>query len=123
MTQEDLAEHLGLQNSSVGKWERGINQPNPDTLIVLSGLFSVSVDDLLKQDLSARPQVQGKGERANLDEDLAATIEALQAQVKANHELLTSGPVADAYREQLEIFKRQLIRRYPDVAREMGLID
>jgi transcriptional regulator with XRE-family HTH domain len=121
MTQEDLADKLGMQNSSIGKWEREINQPNPDQLIILSGLFSVSLDDLITVDLTARPQVQGKNEVPSSQRE--ARLDELEDQVRANHERLIAGSGSDAYREQLEIFKKQLIRQYPDVARKMGFID
>ena len=119
ITQEELGGHFNLSYTAVGKWERGENAPTAHILVALADFFSVSLDDLVKTDLSARPQVQGKDE----GDDVANKLAELEAQVKANHERLMAGSGAEAYQEQLEIFKRQLIRRHPDAARDLGLID
>lgn len=47
LTQERLAEMLGVTVGAVHKWETGLSQPELTTLIELAGVFSVSVDALL----------------------------------------------------------------------------
>jgi len=48
MTQEQLAERLGVSRQSVSKWESGICLPELATLDTLCGLFGVTLDDLLR---------------------------------------------------------------------------
>lgn len=48
MTQTDLAKILGVNQSLVGKYERGEIEPNLKTLINLSALFEVSIDFLVE---------------------------------------------------------------------------
>lgn len=47
ITQEDLAKLVGVERSTVGKWESKNIIPSADMLIDLSQLFNVSVDYLL----------------------------------------------------------------------------
>ena len=48
MSQEQLAERLGVTRQSVSKWESGAAQPELAKLVALSELFRVSVDYLVK---------------------------------------------------------------------------
>lgn len=48
LTQEQLAEQLKVSGQSVSKWESGQANPELDTLISLSTIFSVTTDYLLK---------------------------------------------------------------------------
>lgn len=48
MSQEQLAERLGVTRQSVSKWEGGTAMPELVKLISLSELFGVSVDYLVK---------------------------------------------------------------------------
>ena len=48
MTQEQLAEQLGVSRQSVSKWESGASFPELNTLLTLCDLFDVSLDDLLR---------------------------------------------------------------------------
>lgn len=47
LTQEQLAEKLGVTNQSVSKWENDINAPDISILIMLAGLYDTTVDSLL----------------------------------------------------------------------------
>jgi transcriptional regulator with XRE-family HTH domain len=47
-TQQHLADLLGVTNKTVSKWERNEGYPSIETLLSLSKLFNVSVDELLK---------------------------------------------------------------------------
>jgi len=47
LTQKELADLIGTNNSSVCDWERGRTEPNLDVLVKLSAYFSVSTDYLL----------------------------------------------------------------------------
>lgn len=46
MTQEDIAEQLGVTRQSVAKWEAGESVPDLDKCKQLADLFGVSLDDL-----------------------------------------------------------------------------
>ena len=48
MTQEFVAEHLGVSRQAVSKWETGASDPSTANLIALAKLFGVDAADLLK---------------------------------------------------------------------------
>lgn len=50
LSQEQLAEKLGVSRQSVSKWESGQSLPEIDKIIQISSLFSVSTDSLLKEE-------------------------------------------------------------------------
>lgn len=47
LSQDDLAEELGLSRQAVSKWENENSKPDVENLIKLSKIFKVSVDDLI----------------------------------------------------------------------------
>lgn len=49
MTQEFVAEALGVSRQAVSKWESGASAPSTTNLMALAKLFGVSAEDLLKQ--------------------------------------------------------------------------
>ena len=50
LSQEALAEKLGLSRQAVSKWERAEASPDTDNLILLARLYGVSLDELLQTD-------------------------------------------------------------------------
>lgn len=55
VTQEGLAETLGVSRQSVSKWETGEAYPETEKIIALCDFFRVSMDDLMRGDV-ASPQ-------------------------------------------------------------------
>ena len=49
MTQEFVAETIGVSRQSVSKWEQGLTDPSTSNLFALAKLFGVSVEELLKE--------------------------------------------------------------------------
>ena len=47
MSQQDLADKLGVGRSTVTLWELGVNKPRADMLIALAKVFNCQVDDFL----------------------------------------------------------------------------
>lgn len=52
MSQEQLADRLGVSRQSISKWELGESAPDIGNLIGLSNLLGVSLDVLMKEELS-----------------------------------------------------------------------
>jgi len=48
MTQEFVAESLGVSRQAVSKWETGVSDPSTSNLFALANLFDIEVEDLLK---------------------------------------------------------------------------
>lgn len=55
MTQEEVAERIGVSRQAVAKWERGDSLPDILNCDALAELFDVSLNDLVRHD----PEVEG----------------------------------------------------------------
>ena len=49
MTQEFVAESLGVSRQAVSKWESGASEPSTSNLIAIARLYGVRPEDLLRQ--------------------------------------------------------------------------
>lgn len=48
VTQEALAEQLGVSRQTISKWEAGINFPETDKLLALCDIYHTNLDDLMR---------------------------------------------------------------------------
>lgn len=74
MTQEMLAEQLGVTRQAVARWETGLSVPDAGMLVRIAGALDTTVNDLLGEE---EPE-QGR--------DLAAELEALNRQLAEREE-------------------------------------
>ena len=49
MTQEFVAEAIGVSRQAVSKWENGTSDPSTSNLIALGRLFKISAEELLRE--------------------------------------------------------------------------
>ncbi|MDY4583496.1 MAG: helix-turn-helix transcriptional regulator [Candidatus Faecousia sp.] len=57
MTQERLAERMGVSRQTVSKWESGDGCPELSKLVELCDVFSCKLDALLREDMAARDTI------------------------------------------------------------------
>lgn len=57
LSQKELADKLYVSNKTVSKWERGVCEPDLQTLNAIALCFNVSVDDLLNKDMGGTGSV------------------------------------------------------------------
>lgn len=50
LTQEELAQKIPIDRTAVSKWERGVTMPDSSSLLRLSKIFNVTINDLLNGD-------------------------------------------------------------------------
>lgn len=48
MTQEIVAERLGVSRQAVSKWEMGVSEPSTSNLLALAKLYNVTVEEILR---------------------------------------------------------------------------
>ncbi len=65
MSQEDLAELLGVSRQAVSKWELGEGYPEVDKLLILSQKLNVSLDSLLGNETSEPASDNSKGSNSS----------------------------------------------------------
>ena len=85
LTQEQLAEKLGVARRTVSRWETGSNMPDLDILIELSDLYSVDLRELLN----------GERKSEKMDKELKETV--LQVAEYTNAEKEKSARIVNVY--------------------------
>jgi transcriptional regulator with XRE-family HTH domain len=53
-TQSEIASLIQKGQTTIGNWENGISEPSLNELLIISNYFDISIDLLLKTDLSVR---------------------------------------------------------------------
>lgn len=71
LTQEELADFMGVTKASVSKWEKGINTPDLMLLPRLAAYFDVTVDELIGYEAQLSGE-QIRRQYAQLSQDFAA---------------------------------------------------
>lgn len=56
MSQEKLAEKIGVSRQAITKWENNTGIPDIENMLALSSLFNVSVDELLSNEKIEKKQ-------------------------------------------------------------------
>ena len=72
LTQEQLADKLGIGPQSVSKWENAAAMPDITTLPLLAEIFGVTIDDLF--DLTAEQRLNRIENRMDAEEELPADV-------------------------------------------------
>jgi len=62
ISQEELADKIGVSRQAVSKWESGQSTPDIEKIILLSGFFGVTTDFLLKGIEQAEEETKSKGD-------------------------------------------------------------
>ena len=78
MTQEQLAEHLGVSNRTVSRWETGSNMPDISLLTEIAEFFDVSVPEL----------INGERKSENMIEEVKEVAETMSVYAEAEKEKL-----------------------------------
>lgn len=60
MSQEDVAHAIYVSRQTMSSWENGKTYPNVQSLLLLSDLFGVSIDDLVKGDVVEMKEMVSK---------------------------------------------------------------
>lgn len=61
-SQEYLARNLGVSETTVANWEKGKQLPNIHQLILVSDLFQISLDELIKSDPGVQRRLSSKND-------------------------------------------------------------
>lgn len=67
LSQEELAEKLGVSRQAISKWERNEANPDTDNLIALAKIYGISLDELVfgaQQEANANEPNESKGENS-----------------------------------------------------------
>jgi transcriptional regulator with XRE-family HTH domain len=70
ITQDQLAEHMGVSSQAVSKWENDLSCPDIALLSKLADYFGITIDKLLRGENSYAVQVVSEEERKDLNKML-----------------------------------------------------
>ena len=62
LSQEQLAEQLGITRQTIANWEKGKTYPDIASILKLSDLYGLSVDELLRDDGALRKRIEQRRE-------------------------------------------------------------
>lgn len=69
MSQDELAEKIFVTRQTISNWENNKNYPDIHSLLLLSSLFQISLDELIKGDVTIMKQEINKSELQKFNRD------------------------------------------------------
>ena len=121
LTQEQLAEKLGIGAQSVSKWENAATMPDITLLPILAETFGVSIDDLF--DLTTEQRFSRIEHRMDIEDDLPQDVfleyeEFLKAQLTNEaHKKRATELIAYLYWHRMEMFAKKARLRAREAVR------
>lgn len=110
LSQDKLAEMLEVSRQSVSKWERDEAMPDTDKIVLISKIFSVSTDSLLKDEDEIK--TAGEGADCEVKEETAQiTSDAVSAEngdLEDDAKRFERGSLMDFLDEIVKVIKRHL---------------
>ncbi len=82
LSQEQLAEELGVSRQAVSKWERAESSPDTDNLICLAKLYGISLDELLSTDQSFEELKKEQEEKENQKDNVHISFKGIDVESK-----------------------------------------
>lgn len=73
LTQEQLGEKIGVSNKTISRWETGNYMPPVDALLALSGLYQISINEIL-----SGQRLKDEEYKANAEENMTAVLEDME---------------------------------------------
>ena len=121
MTQEQLADKLGVSYQSVSRWENGTTYPDMEFLPALAGIFGVTVDELLGCDEIRRKEavaekMQEFSAMCGSEETSAASILPMIRELRRD-----CLPESGVHEEIWWLFRR-ILNGYPEIKKEPSII-
>ncbi len=125
LTQEQLAEKMGVAPQSVSKWENAVAMPDITSLPLLAEIFGVSIDDLF--DLSVEQRLNRIENRMDIEEELPSDVfgeyeEFLKAQLSSEPNKKRAGELIaylywhrmNSYGMKAARYAREAVRNAPN---------
>ena len=74
LTQEELSKILLVSRSAISNWEIGRNYPDLDSIVLLSDIFEISLDELLQEDNTMVTKISKEQKRGKLNKKLVVYL-------------------------------------------------
>ena len=124
MSQEELAEKLGVSRQSISKWEGAQSTPDLNRILQLSEIFGVSTDSLLKDTEGISAGTDPCGESADTEPPLRkVTMEEANRFLEANEKrsLLIPWGIALCVCSVLPVILMDIFEPFPEAGNLIGV--
>ncbi len=108
ITQEQLAEELGVSGRTISRWETGKNMPDISLLVEIAEFFDVSIPEIIK----------GERKSESMEEEVKEVAETMSDYAKAeklHNELLQRKPAYDYWIAKSLILQTRVLMAKPDL--------
>jgi transcriptional regulator with XRE-family HTH domain len=89
LSQAAFADIFELKRATLGAYEEGRSEPKIDTIIKVANYFSISIDDILKKEITVNELLQFKGDVTKIigndDKDLLSSIPLINVKENSNY--------------------------------------
>lgn len=120
LTQDQVAEKLGIKRARYNAWENGISSPDNKMLVELAKIHKVSVDYLLGHQPLVREESTPYHALTSKDEaDIAKRLESMMDELETDNSLAFMGePMDDEDRELLKMSLENALRMSRQMAKK-----
>lgn len=88
LSQTAVAEKLQISRQSISKWENGRGYPDIENLILLSDLYQVSIDELLRENEALKERIETNNQEINDKKEKLSLLQRTMAMEKDESLLL-----------------------------------
>lgn len=124
VTQKELADAIGTNNTTLSNWEKDISKPDIDTIVKLSNYFGISIDDLVffknEKNGNENGKVYGKVSNKNAQVNAHLSEKYTSPILKEDIETIKGQPVIYSHKPSIKAVPYYDL---PVSAGPLGLID
>lgn len=82
LSQSDVATRLNITRQSISKWENGKGYPDLDNLVLLSEVYEVSIDELLKENNALKKKIEANNDLIEIKKRRLERLQRLDLEAK-----------------------------------------
>lgn len=98
-TQAEMPAHIDIQRATWSNYENGVTEPDISKLCGIADLFKVTIDDLIRVDLSKNVQLNEKTGEENNRKNVQLNVQANVSNMSNEPEI----PYQNALKEQVDL--------------------
>jgi len=82
LSQTDVANRLNITRQSISKWENGKGYPDLDNLVLLSEVYEVSIDELLKENDTLKKKIEANNDLIEINKKKLERLDTLEPETR-----------------------------------------
>lgn len=86
LSQSDVANRLNITRQSISKWENGKGYPDLDNLVLLSEVYEVSIDELLKENDALKKKKEANNDLIEINKKRLERHQKMEPETKPKDE-------------------------------------